>query len=114
MDAAEAFNALLGTEAGRADPYPLYEALRADGPTVAIAPLMIAVTGFAECDRVLREQRMLVHDAGYMDQMWPGWAEQSSLVAINHSILETNPPDHERVRRLISGVFTPRRLAAMR
>jgi cytochrome P450 len=114
MDAAEAFNTLLGTEAGRADPYPLYEALRVDGPTVAIAPLMIAVTGFAECDRVLREQRMLVHDAGYMDQMWPGWDTQSSLVAINHSILETNPPDHERVRRLISGVFTPRRLAAMR
>src|SRR5215475_3226141 len=112
--AADAFDMVLSTEAGRSDPYPLYEALRAGGPFVAIRPGMIAATGYAECDRLLREPRLLVHDSAYMDAAWPGWEQQSSLGWLSHSILETNPPDHGRVRRLISGVFTPRRLARMR
>src|SRR5262245_53313119 len=91
--AAEIFDMILSTEAGRSDPYPLYEALRADGPFVAIGPGMLAATGYAECDRLLREPRLLVHDSAYMDAAWPGWEQQSSLGWLSHSILETNPPD---------------------
>jgi cytochrome P450 len=120
MDPAEAFADLVGTASGRADPYPLYEELRAAGPTVTVGapagsgPAVTVVTGYAEADRILREPRMLVHDPRYLDSVWPGWEHNSSLTAIGYSILQTNPPGHERVRRLVSGVFTPRRLGAMR
>src|ERR1041384_5804780 len=114
MDATTAVGMLMGTTEGRIDPFPLYEAIRAEGPVVAVGDTMVVATGYAECDRLLRDPKLRVHDQAYMDEVWPGWDEHPSLLGIGTSILETNAPDHERVRRLMSGVFTPRRLARLR
>ncbi len=111
-DALEAVQELIGTEAGRADPYPLYERIRAAGSVVRTDEVLIVV-GHAEIDRVLRDPRLLVQDAPYFDEHWPNWREHSSLRALASSILETNAPDHTRVRRLMSATFSPRRLGIL-
>lgn len=113
MNAIEAFNTAMGTPVGRLDPYPYFEVIRADGPVVRHSPSLLVVVGYPEVDQVLRDQRLRVHDTAYLHRVWPGGAEHPSIVAVMQSILRTNAPDHERVRRLVGASFTPRRLAAL-
>ncbi|MFI7220028.1 cytochrome P450 [Micromonospora maritima] len=100
--------------AGRVDPYPTYERLRAHGPVVRTGPVFYVVTGYAEADAILRDARFGVMDDGLRDQFMPGWRESPAVLSISRSMLRTNPPDHSRMRRLAAGAFTPRRIAAMR
>jgi cytochrome P450 len=111
--AAGALQTLLVTPEGRADPYPLYEDVRAAGPVLRAADDLLVVIGYAEVSRALRDPRLLVHDMAIGVQQWPEWGEHSSLRSLGNSLLETNSPDHERMRRLVNGAFTPRRLAHM-
>ncbi|MDO3704232.1 cytochrome P450 [Micromonospora sp. C28SCA-DRY-2] len=113
MDAAEALTLLMSPR-GRVDPYPTYERLRAYGPVVEAAPAYYVVTGYAEADEILRDPRFGVLDDELRDQLWPGWRESPAVTSISRSMLRTNPPDHSRMRRLASGAFTPRRVAALR
>ncbi|GAB3060302.1 cytochrome P450 [Micromonospora schwarzwaldensis] len=113
MDPADAL-ALLMSPAGRVDPYPTYERLRAHGPVVRAGPVFFVVTGYAEADEILRDARFGVMDDGLRDQFMPGWRESPAALSISRSMLRTNPPDHSRMRRLAAGAFTPRRIAAMR
>ncbi|MGC4888489.1 cytochrome P450 [Micromonospora sp. DT227] len=100
--------------AGRVDPYPTYERLRAHGPVVQAGPVFYVVTGYAEADAILRDARFGVMDDALRDQFMPGWRESPAVLSISRSMLRTNPPDHSRMRRLAAGAFTPRRIAAMR
>ncbi|MFR9776206.1 cytochrome P450 [Micromonospora sp. MS34] len=100
--------------AGRVNPYPTYEQLRAHGPIVPAGPVFYLVTGYAEADAILRDARFGVMDDGLRDQFMPGWRESPAALSISRSMLRTNPPDHSRMRRLAAGAFTPRRIAAMR
>ncbi len=109
----EAVGLLVGGP-GRVDPYPLYEILRGVGPVYEAAPNWYVITGYAEADAVLRDPGFLVEDAARLDRSWPAWREHSAMRLIAASILATNPPDHERMRRLVSGAFTARRVAALR
>ena len=106
--------AALTRPAGREDPYPRYEALRAHGNLVRVKPDLVVAVGYAESDRVLREPRLRVPDAASYDRVYPGWRAHSSLRAYTDSMLYRNPPDHARMRRLVSGGFTPRRVAGLR
>ena len=97
------------------DPYPVYDAIRAHGPLVRVHDGFYAAAGYDAADAVLREPRMLVPDReltslyGTAD----GPAATEDLV-LGSSMLRSNPPDHARMRRLAAGVFTPRRVEAMR
>ena len=109
MDAAEIFPALLTPE-GRADPYPLYAALHELGDAVS-ADGLVLVAGYDAASAVLRDPAFLVADAARYDQTMPGWRDHPSMSM--ESILNLNPPEHGRVRSLISRVFTQRRVAAL-
>lgn len=113
MDVAEAIQALM-SDAGRNDPYPIYEVLRAAGPVLPLSGSYLAVTGYAEADTVLRNPEFLVESADFLDAAWPDWRGHPSLVTLSRSVLELNAPDHERLRRLVSGAFTARRVAGLR
>lgn len=99
---------------GRRNPYPLYEQLRAHGPLVPIGPSQLAAVGYAECSQVLREPGVRVADPAMKDEMFPQWRSRSSTYRLGGSLLMRNPPDHTRLRRLVSGAFTARRVAALR
>ncbi|GAA1272583.1 cytochrome P450 [Sphaerisporangium rubeum] len=99
---------------GRKDPYPLYEELRAFGNLLHVKPGLVVAVGYAECTRVLREPRLLVQDDKNYDLIYPNWRSHSSLRGFTNSMLYTNPPDHGRMRRLVTTALTPRTVASMR
>ncbi|MGC5032071.1 cytochrome P450 [Micromonospora sp. DT229] len=113
MDPAEIFAALMSPQ-GRLDPYPGYERLRAHGPVVQVGLGMYAVTGYPEADELLRDPRLWVSDDRVREVLAPQWRQSLAMSTIARSMLQTNPPDHSRMRRLAAGAFTPRRIAAMR
>lgn len=104
---------LVGTP-GRTDPYPRYEQLRAHGAVVPVRPGLTVVVGYAECDAGLRDGRLRVQDGASYDAIYPDWREHPALRGYIDSMLYRNAPDHARIRRLVSGGFTPRRVAALR
>jgi cytochrome P450 len=110
MDAEEIFAALI-EPAGRDDPYPLYGQLHRLGEVLPIGPGAVLVLGYDAISSVLRDPDFLVTDGARMDQVFPGWREHPSLSM--ESILNLNGPEHTRIRRLVSGVFTPRRIAGL-
>ncbi|MET8339888.1 cytochrome P450 [Streptosporangium canum] len=113
MQPDEAIAAMVAPE-GRLNPYPLYEAIRAHGDLVQVREGLIAAVGYAECSRALREPQFRVQDASSYDIVYPEWRSHSSLRGFTNSMLFTNPPDHARMRRLVTGAFTARRVAELR
>lgn len=95
----------LMTPSGRADPFPLYAAAHALGPVSPLSDDSFLVCGYAAVNQVLR-------DPGFgLAESVPLTSRDDALQLMNRSILRTNPPDHGRMRSLISNVFTPRRVA---
>ncbi len=113
-DDPRAVMAALVSPEGRQNPYPFYEALRAHGNLLEIKPGLMVAVGYAECDQLLREPQLRVQDAQSYDVVYPGWRTHSSLRGYTDSMLYRNPPDHARIRRLVSGGFTARRVAGLR
>ncbi|MDQ1742860.1 MAG: cytochrome hydroxylase [Pseudonocardiales bacterium] len=109
----ETIRELVGSP-GRTHPYPRYERLREHGPVVPIRPGLTVVVGYAECDAALRDNRLRVQDGPSYDSIYPEWREHPALRGYIDSMLYRNPPDHARMRRLVSGGFTPRRVSELR
>ena len=108
--AAEVFEAIF-TPAGRADPYPLYAALHELGDVAVLEPGQILAFSHAAVNATLREPAFQVKDAAYLDRVWPAWREHPSM--LQHSLLTSNAPEHSRMRSLVAGTFTPRRIAQL-
>ena len=106
--------ALRGPE-GRADPYPLYERLRALGPAATGPDGTLIASGYRECSMLLRDPRLhkaptdLLTAAGY-----PDWQERPAMGLMFTSLVMLNPPAHTRLRRLVSSSFTARRVEGLR
>ena len=100
---------------GRADPYPLYDRLRALGRAVVAPEGALIVTGYRDCSALLRDHRLykaperMLAASGY-----PDWQDRPSLRLRFTSILTLNPPVHTRLRRLVSAAFTARRVEGLR
>ena len=100
---------------GRADPYPRYDRLREISPVVRAEDGALVVTGYGDCATVVRDPRLqhlpadMLAFAGF-----PDWREHPALHQLFTSMLTLNPPDHTRLRRLVSSAFTPRRVEALR
>lgn len=107
--AAEIFGSLLAPE-GRADPYPLYAALHEQG-AVLDADGLVLVHGYEAASAVLRDPAFRVGDAAYLDQTMPDWRDHPALTA--DSLLSLNPPEHTRIRSLLTKAFTARRVAGL-
>jgi cytochrome P450 len=73
------------------------------------------VTRHADCATAVRDARLghLPPDAFAMIG-YPDWAEHPALKQLFTSMLALNPPDHTRLRRLVSATFTARRVQALR
>ena len=91
----------------RHDPYPAYEVLRAAGPFVPGPLGTHLVTRYADCEEILQDSRW--SHAEERDLLHP-----DSDVELPGSFLWMEPPDHTRLRRLVSAAFTPRRIEGMR
>jgi len=103
-----------------ADPYPVYAGLRALTPIVYDeATDHWLVSRFRDVNALLRDRRlgrtylhMATHaEMGHADP--PGW-HNPFWNLINTGILDMEPPDHTRVRRLVAKAFSPRFVEGLR
>ncbi|MEU9310195.1 cytochrome P450 [Streptomyces sp. NPDC048256] len=97
-----------------ADPYPAYAELRERGRVIYYEPTdQWLVPRHADVSALLRERRLgrtYQHRFTHEDfgRTAPP-AEQEPFHTLNdHGMLDLEPPDHTRIRRLVSKAFTPR------
>jgi cytochrome P450 len=97
----------------KADPYPLYTDLRRRG--LVHSPLGSWATASHETvTDVLRDRRFSSspqHHKGYRPPAYPEGDPRADLPA--QDMLTMDPPDHTRLRRLVSSTFTPRAIAGL-
>lgn len=94
-----------------ADPYPTYERLRAEAPVLLHEPSGLRfVSRHADVDAALRDRRF--------GRVFVPREPLESMRPFNllneHPLFDTEPPEHTRLRGLVSKVFTPRRVEALR
>jgi cytochrome P450 len=105
----------LTTMVGREDPYPRYHRLREISPIVRAVDGALVVTRYADCSTLTRDPRFAHPPADVLAFIgYPDWRERPALEHFFTSMLVINPPDHTRLRRLVSGAFTARRVQALR
>jgi P450-derived glycosyltransferase activator len=92
--------AQLSLRPGRANPYPLYERLRAQGVLTQTRLGNWATTSHRVCSAVLRDRRFGVTPED------PAEPDELEL-----SFLGKNPPDHTRLRRIAAPAFSPKAVA---
>ena len=94
------------------DPYSVHARLRAQRP---VSPVIMPggtpawlVTGYAEARAALTDPRLRKN--------MPGWhpPPDSIFAALDVHMLNSDPPDHERLRRLVNKAFTARRVERLR
>ncbi|GAA4511117.1 cytochrome P450 [Actinoallomurus oryzae] len=103
-----------------ADPYPAYEVLRRERPVFFDEPTgQWVVSRHADVNALLRDRRLgrsYLHVATHEefgrppepDFLAPFWN------LIRAGMLDVEPPDHTRLRRLVSKAFTPRMVEGLR
>lgn len=93
------------TPEARANPYPLYKQLRDEQPVARVDPGgLYAVSRYDDVVAALRNPR--VFSSAAFRAMWmPDWLPQNP---IGTSIVTADPPEHTRLRGLVSRPFEPR------
>ena len=98
------------------NPYAVYDRLRAEGPVSRAAmpggyPVWV-ITRYADARAALADPR-LVKD---WRKLSPGSAAgpDDGPAALGTHMLSTDPPDHDRLRRLVTKAFTARRIEQLR
>ncbi|MCV7176704.1 cytochrome P450 [Mycolicibacterium sphagni] len=99
--------------ASRANPYPVYRQILDSGPMQMPESTLHVLSGFTECDEVLR------HPDSCSDRMKSTSAQQA--VAAGEAVrpfgppgfLFLDPPDHTRLRKLVSKAFSPKVVKAL-
>jgi len=99
------------------DPYPQYAALREAAPVYEHPLGFWLLTGYEDVFWLLRaglsvEDRNLAE--GPMTQLRDQMRGEGVERAEGLSMLDRDPPDHTRLRRLVSKAFTPRAIAELR
>jgi cytochrome P450 len=94
------------------DPYPVLAALRREAPVRRLESGFWAVTGYDAAMETLRSPacRSGMIALRYLEGLPAGAARDE----MSHRINFLDPPDHTRVRSLVSKAFTPRRIGELR
>ncbi|MGP3983233.1 cytochrome P450 family protein [Streptomyces sp. KR80] len=106
---------LFDTSALITDPYGTYARLRQAGPVHRIAgpdgsPAWL-VTRYDDVRRALADPRLSLDKRNALPGNYRGFSLPPALEA---NLLNMDPPDHTRVRRLVVKAFTPRRVEKLR
>lgn len=101
----------------RADPYPYYDRLRTEAPVYRSDTGQVVLTRYSDVFEVLRSNDVS------RDLEANALLDESNPIAVRRrnrrrggakSILNLDPPDHTRLRRLVSKAFTPRAIEGLR
>ncbi|MVU78551.1 cytochrome P450 [Nocardia sp. ET3-3] len=101
------------------DPHAYYRRWRGNGPVQHVRGTRGAtfwvIIGYAEARAALTDPRLRKGIAGIAEILRAhGQALFEDAGALNAHMLNSDPPDHTRLRKLVNRAFTPRHVAAMR
>lgn len=99
------------------DPFPLYRQLRETAPALLTSDgSQLVLSRHADCDAALRlrafgkgDEWLRLHVQDIPEEELRGVMER-----MQRSMILTNPPDHTRLRRVVSSAFTARHVEALR
>lgn len=100
-----------------ADPYPVFRQLRANTPMLKAPYGRWFLTGYEDTALLLRDRHF---GKGYNDpealvrRFGPTALQEPAVVDLTHMMLMSDPPDHTRLRGLVTKAFTARRIEALR
>jgi cytochrome P450 len=100
-----------------ADPYPVFRQLRTTAPVWKAPFGRWFLTGYDDTALLLRDRRF---GKGYEDpealvrRFGPTAMQEPAVVELTHMMLMRDPPDHTRLRGLVTKAFTARRIEALR
>ena len=104
----------------KANPYPAYAGLRSEAPVHRVALPdgrgMWLVTRYEDVSAVLKDERFV---KDWRNALTPEQLAQippipDVMKPLARNMLDTDPPDHERLRSLVQKAFTPRLIERMR
>ena len=104
----------------KANPYPTYARLRSEAPVHRVALPdgrgVWLVTCYEDVSTVLKDERFV---KDWRNEMTPEQLTQippipEVMKPLTRNMLDTDPPDHERLRSLVQKAFTPRLIERMR
>jgi cytochrome P450 len=111
---ADALLAALDSAEAIADPYPLYARLRTLAPVHAAPSGAVFVARYEDCAAIIRNPAFRARSPGWSDRVMPGWRDRPSSVLTREGMQFRDPPDHTRLRRLVSASLTPHQVGNMR
>jgi len=98
------------------DPLAYFARFREEGPVVPVilpgGGRFWLVTRYAEVRAALADPRLYKDWAGKLTG--PDWAPDEATAFLGVHLLNSDPPDHTRMRKLVSRAFTSRRVADLR
>lgn len=106
----------LMSHAGLADPFPIYRRLRESDPVHA-TPQGWLVTRFDDIVACLKDERLSAARVGAVFERLPEELREQTRAlqqAFSHWLLMMDPPDHTRLRSLVTKAFAPSLMAALR
>ena len=116
LGAEEAIMGLLSDPDLRANPYPAYDAIRSSAPAFHSSLEFWFVSSYSECARLMRHPDLTrQHEDSWTQRgelsnsIGRPWFEQQERF-----MLFLDPPDHTRIRGLVSRAFTPRYLQRLK
>ncbi|HUP70084.1 MAG TPA: cytochrome P450 [Acidimicrobiales bacterium] len=108
---------LVATPEGRADPYPRYAALRCMAPVHQSALGFWVLTRYEDCQQLLRHSGVgkdFSQAASAVGLTEEQKIQQDRFRNDRSNMLTTDPPDHTRLRGLVTRAFTPRTVETLR
>ncbi len=98
-----------------ADPYPFYRRLREAAPVFKTPQGFWLVTRYEDVSHVLRDRKFGKDFAGNMERRYgTNRMDEPAVASLARTMLVQDPPDHTRLRGLVTKAFTARRVADMR
>ena len=100
-----------------ADPYPAFRYLRANAPIWKSPVGRWFLTRHEDAALMLRDRRFgknLAEPAALMRRFGPTAMDEPSVVELSHMMLMRDPPDHTRLRSLVTKAFAARQVEQLR
>ncbi len=120
-DTSRDLDSLLSSEAYFEDPYPIYDRLRTEAPVFWSEKWAAWVVTRHEDIAGIAKDTKSFSNAGritlFLNQLPPSEQAQLSYLKAHYEdagLVHSDPPDHARLRRLVSKAFTPRMIENMR
>lgn len=109
--ANEALAEILFSPEGLADPHSRYHRLRVAVPVHRSTLGTWVLTRYDDIDEFLRNKQVNKDVQTFMAGRFSGqWDQHRALGKLAANMLWTNPPDHSRLRRIVTRAFAPKRV----